>query len=388
MLGTAGAVTVANIYFAQPLLDSIAHGFGASGQSASLVASPTQAGYAVGIALVVPLVDTARLPRLSAILLALTTVGLLAAALAPGLSWLALATLLFSATTVLPQLIMPTVAALAEPGRRGQVVGIVSTCVTLGSTVSRTVSGGVADTFGSWRASYVLAAAATGVLALLLPSRLPERLSPQAVVPTSYLRLLGSLPCLLRTHPELRLSAFLGAGYYGSFGAFWAVLPFHLSAPPFGWDVGHIGLFGLYCLPGAALSFAAGRLCDRFGPGSANVLSLVCMLAACALFGLASGSATVLVIGGNLVAFGVGSGQLANQARIFALGGEIRGRLNTVLMLVSFGGGSVGTACGAATFSRLGWDGLVLFCAVLAAVGVAALALTVVRPSRSAARPR
>ncbi|MFI1867222.1 MFS transporter [Streptomyces jumonjinensis] len=114
-LAIAGAVTVANIYFPQPLLEAIAHSLEVSEDTAGLIASAAQIGYAVGILLIVPLADAVDVRRLSTVLLTLTCGGLLVAAIAPNPATLAVATLAVSTTTVLPQIIMPVVASLAGP---------------------------------------------------------------------------------------------------------------------------------------------------------------------------------------------------------------------------------------------------------------------------------
>ncbi|MEU0405123.1 MFS transporter, partial [Streptomyces sp. NPDC006197] len=230
LLAVAGAVTVANIYFPQPLLAAVARGLDVSERTAGLIASAAQIGYALGILLLVPLADSARLRRLTSVLLALTSTALLVAAAAPDVVTLALATLALSTTTVLPQILTPVAAVLAGPGRQGRVVGLVGLGLTLGSTLSRTVSGAVADASGSWRVAYAVAAVATAALLLVLPRRLPERLGSRG--DTSYAGLLGGLPRLLAVHRELRISALLGACVFAAFSVFWSVLAFHLAAPP------------------------------------------------------------------------------------------------------------------------------------------------------------
>lgn len=145
LFAVAGAVAVANIYFPQPLLAAVAQSLDVSERTAGLIASAAQLGYALGILTLVPLADTARLRRLTSVLLVLTCAALLVGAAAPGVVTLTLATLALSTTTVLPQILTPVAAVLAGPGRRGRTVGLVGLGLTLGSTLSRTVSGAVAD---------------------------------------------------------------------------------------------------------------------------------------------------------------------------------------------------------------------------------------------------
>lgn len=69
LLATVCGVTIASIYYAQPLLHTIARAFGASQSAAGLVATSAQAGFAAGLLLIVPLGDiTPQRPLFTAIL--------------------------------------------------------------------------------------------------------------------------------------------------------------------------------------------------------------------------------------------------------------------------------------------------------------------------------
>ena len=57
LFAIACGLSVANIYFAQPLLDAMAHDFGIDPAAIGIVVTLTQAGYAVGLMLIVPLGD-------------------------------------------------------------------------------------------------------------------------------------------------------------------------------------------------------------------------------------------------------------------------------------------------------------------------------------------
>ncbi|QGV80456.1 MFS transporter [Streptomyces ficellus] len=371
-LAVAGALTVANIYFPQPLLDAIASGLGVSDSAAGLVATAAQIGYAFGISLVVPLADVARLRRLVTVLLALTTAGLLVAAAAPNLATLTVATVALSTTTVVPQILMPTAASMAGPAHSGRAVGMIGIGLTLGSTLSRTLSGAVVGLSGDWRTAYLVAAALTGALALVVPRLLPERTGRGGDV--SYRKLIGSMPGLLVAHAELRLSAYLGGTVFAAFSAFWATLAFHLAGPAFGKGVAWAGLFGLFSLPAALLSYSAGRLSDQRGPLYVNTLALGCVGVAFLLMGtVGTTSMAALVIGCNLLVYGGSCWQIANQVRIFRLDERIRARLNTLFMLASFAGGAVGTLTGTLLYEAYGWTGMVLGCGGFLALAAAGL---------------
>ncbi|MFE5732316.1 MFS transporter [Streptomyces sp. NPDC056528] len=388
LLAVAGAVTVANLYFPQPLLAAVARGLEVPERTAGLIAPAAQFGYALGILLLVPLADTARLRRLTSVLLALTSAALLVAAAAPGVVTLALATLALSTTTVLPQILTPVAAVLAGPGRRGRVVGLVGLGLTLGSTLSRTVSGAVADATGTWRAAYAVAAVATAALLCVLPRRLPERLgAPGERGGRSYARLLAGLPRLLAAHRELRIPAALGACVFAAFSVFWAVLAFHLASPPLGYGPGAAGLFGVLTLPAALLSAVAGPLADRCGPTAVSAGGLVCAALGLTVAGLLPYSPVTLAAGANLLVVGVSSCQVANQARIFGIGRAVAARVNTVFMLATFGGGAAGSLVGTWLYAAYGWRAALLAAGACVAAGGLVTVVARARPAASTCVP-
>ena len=82
---------------------------------------------------------------------------------------------------------------------------------------------------------------------------------------------------------------------------------------------------------------------------------------------------------------GLFAAQVANQSAVLAIDPVAPARFNSAYMLVYFVGGSLGTACGAATVERFGW----LAAAVIAAsaIGVAATITLLAHPSSRSAEP-
>jgi predicted MFS family arabinose efflux permease len=384
LLSVACAVTVANIYFPQPLLEPIARSMHVPDQAAGIIVSLAQAGYALGLLILVPLGDSANLRRLARVLLVLTTAGLLTAALSPNLTTLAVATVALSTCTVLPQIIVPMAASLAGPERSGQIIGKLGVGLIIGVTLSRTLSGLLTGLSGDWRSAYLVATVLTGGTALVLPRSLPERASRDgAAVP--YRQLLRSLPGLLREHREMRLSAALGTSTYALFAAFWTTLTLLLAASPFHGGPEYPGTLALVALPGTMLAARMGTLCDRSGSAVVNALSLAAVALALVVAGLFGGTSLIaLGIDVNVLGFGVAAGAIANQARIFRLGLSIRSRLNTIYMVTSFIGASAGSLAGAMIYGFAGWQAMILLCAGFLLIAVVALIwdalLTVRRP--------
>ena len=380
LLAAACGITVGNVYICQPLLDQMAIGFGVPPQLAGLVATGAQVGYALGILFILPLADAIESRRLVRVLLGLTALFLVGAALSSTVPLLIAASLATACTTVIPQILIPITTGFVESRLRGRVIGTLQTGLILGILLSRTIAGGVAQFSGSWRSPYLLAAILTGSLAFFIPSLIPRRADRPAH--RGYLDLLASLLPLLRQRP-LRLSMALGFCVFAAFSAFWATLAFHLASPAFGLGPATAGLFGLYGAPGAILAPMAGRLSDRFGSTRVNAFALLSVGVAFALAGtLGALSLIALVVAVNLLDFGLQSGQVANQTRIFALGDDIRARVNTLYMVATFGGGACGSFAGTFAWSHAGWRGV---CA-LALCLVAAVALILFLSVRAQAR--
>jgi predicted MFS family arabinose efflux permease len=386
LLAVAAAATVANLYYAQPLLPEMARSLGVDAREVGWVPVLTQVGYAVGLFLFIPLGDTVERRRLILLLVLASAAALLGAALAPGAAWLAVASLAVGFFSVVPHVAVPLAAHLAAPTQRGRVIGLIMSGVLAGILLARTASGLVGGAFG-WRAVYALAAAGMVLLAIGLARLLPPSPPERAV---RYVDLLASLWPLLRDEAELRRPSLIGAMVFGGFSVFWTSLAFFLETPPYHWGAEGAGLFGLIGLSGAFAAPMIGRLADRRGARLATGLSLAVALSSYAVFALLGRNLAGLVAGVVLLDVGIQSAHVANLTRIHALDPAARSRRNTVYMVAYFAGGALGTWLGVRAWTRFGWAGT---CA--AGAGFLLLALlswalpTSARPrSRDAAPPR
>jgi predicted MFS family arabinose efflux permease len=366
-MAIGSGLSVANLYYSQPLLERMAGDFSVSASRMGIVATATQVGYALGMMLLAPLGDLLERRRLIVVLLGVTALTLAAVAAAPSFAWLAIASLAMGAATVTPQIIIPFAAAIAEPHERGKVVGTVMSGLLIGILLARTASGFLGSHLG-WRAVFWLAAGLMVGLMILMAKALPT--STPTLAGTSYATLMRSLVGLVRDLPELRTSALFGGLAFASFSVFWTVLAFHLAGPPFGYGSDVVGLFGLVGAAGALAAPLVGTFADRRGPRWSIGLGLTTMLASFAVLAAFGWSLTGLVVGVLLLDVGAQGNHISNQTRIYGLMPEARSRLNTVYMVSFFLGGALGSAAGAAAWPRYGWPGA---CAVGAAFLVAAL---------------
>ncbi|WP_375425898.1 MFS transporter [uncultured Friedmanniella sp.] len=368
LFAVAGGAAVGNLYWSQPLLDTIATDLHASTAAAGWLVTATQLGYAAGILLVVPLGDVTNRRRLLLVMMLCAVAALLLCALAPTMGLLLAAITLLGLTTVGGQILTPLAGDLADDGSRGQVVGTVASGILTGILVSRTLSGLVAEVAG-WRAIYVLAAVVDVVLAALLYRAVPP-LSPKTKL--AYPRLIASVGAVVVRERTVRWTLVLAGISFGVFTMFWTSLTFLLSGPPFSYPVSVIGLFGLVGLAGAIAAQRAGRLHDRGWSLPATGIGWALALLAF-LLALVGGRSVVLIVLAILVLdVAIQGVNILNQTRIFAVSAEARSRLNTAFVTNNFIGGAVGSAAATVLWSVGGWTAV-----TTAGAGLSVVALVV-----------
>jgi predicted MFS family arabinose efflux permease len=377
LLALAAGLTVANIYYNQPLLPAIARGLHASAISVSVLSVSTQLGYACGLLLLVPLGDALERRGLIVVFALATSVALLVVAFSPSLAFATVSSFIVGLVAITPQLIVPYAAALAPERRRGQVVGTIMGGLFIGILFSRTVGGFLGSHLG-WQAVFCFGSGLTFFMALLLLVSLPRQ-EPEGR--ESYSQLLGSLLPLFLREPVLRRHALLGALGFGAFSAFWTTLAFYLAARPEHYGSQVVGLFGLVGIVGAAVAPFSGWLSDRFHARAVNGCSLLIVAVSFLIMIGADRSLFWLILGVFLMDAGVQTNQISNQTRIYALAADLRNRITSIYMFAYFLGGAIGSGVGAQAWMRWHWPGV-----CLTGTGMAALALVVLAlPSPPAA---
>ena len=173
MLAVASGMAVGNLYWAQPLLAQITHGFGIDTAQGGFLIMATQIGYALGLFFIVPLGDVLHRRKLIFTMMLLTVIALIAVSLAPSFAALAFSLGCLGLVTISGQIIMPLTGDISSPTERGKNVGIISGGITIGILSARTISGLVADVF-DWRAIYLFAAGINIILAFIIVHMIPE----------------------------------------------------------------------------------------------------------------------------------------------------------------------------------------------------------------------
>jgi predicted MFS family arabinose efflux permease len=369
-LATAGGLAVASIYYSQPMLSLMGQGIGATPTSIGMIPTLTQAGYALGILLLLPLGD--RYDRRAIILLKslFLTLALLLCSIVPSIHGLLFASLVTGVAATMAQDIVPATAALAPEAQRGKTVGTVMSGILIGILLSRVVSGFVAEYFG-WRVMYQLAAFSTALIGIALWRVLP-RFTPGARL--SYSTLLMSMYHLWHRYPTLRRAAIAQGLLSMAFSAFWSTLAIMLH------DTYHLGsavagAFGLAGAAGALAAPLAGAIADKTGPSRVTQLGsglVMVSFAAMFLLPLLAPHAQLVLIVLSAIGFdlGVQATLVSHQSIVFGLEPAARGRLNAVLFTMMFIGMAAGASLGSFALQSGGWSAVVLVATLAAAASL------------------
>lgn len=352
-MATSTGLSVAGLYYAQPLLDSIRRSLDMSTGAAGLVVSATQVGYVAGLILLVPLGDLVVRRILIPLMVLGIALSLVLVGAAPSAGVLLAGAVLVGSLSVAAQITVAFSASLASDGERGRIVGTVMSGLLLGILLARTAAGYLAE-LGSWRTPFEVAAVVMAVLSLVLWRALPGE-PPGALDTLAYPKLITSMVTLLRDEPLIRLRSLYGAAAFGAFNALWTPLAFLLSGAPYHYRTSTIGLFGLLGVVGALTASVAGRLSDRGRARTMTGITAVLLLASWVPVVLGRHSLAALIIGVVVLDFAVQGLHITNQGQIYRLRPEARSRITSAYMSLYFVGGVIGSVVASAAYSGGGW---------------------------------
>ncbi|KEY43219.1 MFS transporter [Pantoea agglomerans] len=351
LFSLTSALAVANVYSAQPLLESIAASLQVSTGTIGTVVTATQSGYALGLIFLVPLGDCVNRKKLVITQLLLSVLALITAAVAPDLMTLLCAMLLVGLMAVVTQLMVAWAAMLASPEQRGQVVGSVTSGIVIGILLARFVSGMIADLAG-WRAVYLTAACLLLLISLILAKVLPATAGQTRR--TSYPHLLLSVFHLFLTEPQLRRRGILALLIFAAFSMLWSSMVLPLTAL----SLSHTqtGMFGLAGLAGALAASRAGAWADLGLGQRATGLALALLTFSWLPIAALHTSLLLLIFGVILLDFAVQTVHVINQSLIVAARPEAASRLVGAYMCFYSLGSALGAIAATQLYTHWGWQ--------------------------------
>ncbi|WP_308503005.1 MFS transporter [uncultured Alistipes sp.] len=368
-LAVIAGVSVANLYYNQPLLEMIRQDLGTSTLAANHIALFAQCGYALGLLFLIPLADLYSRRRILIADFTLLILALLATAAAPDIRTVHVSSFVIGVCSVVPQFFIPLAAQYSRPERKNRNVGVVLSGLLTGILASRVVSGAVGEWLG-WREMYLIAAGLMILSAIAVFRILPDA---RPNFTGSYGALMRSLLTLVGRYPQLRVHSARAALAFGSFLCFWASLAFKMAGEPFHAGSDIVGLLGLCGVAGAVTATFVGRYIARVGIFRFNCIGAALQLAAWGLFLAGADHYLPIIAGILLLDIGMQCIQLSNQATLFELCPSASNRINTIFMCCYFIGGSFGTLLSGSAWALFGWTGVVGAGALLT---LASLAIT------------
>ncbi|RKP44950.1 MFS transporter [Trinickia fusca] len=392
LLAIAAACAVANVYYAQPLLDAMASTFDIDAAAIGLVGTVTLGCYGLGLVLLVPLGDVWQPRRLILGQLLFAVLALVAIGAAPNADVLFAGMAAIGFVSVVAQVIVAFAANHAAPAQRGRVVGTVTSGIVLGILLARTLSGALADLAG-WRAVYFVSAALILAIAVALAKTLPksamrpaQREAVSTSTSTSYRHLLSSTFMLLASERVLRLRACLAFLQFAATMVLWTPMALALAAPPLALSHTAIGALGLAGAAGALGAARAGHLADRGRAQWVSGAGLAGMLFSWLPTAWGVHSVWALAVGVVVFDFGLQALHVANQSLIYHVRSGARSRVTAAYMLMYALGCAGGSIASTAVFARGGWGAV---CLLGAGINLCALAFwLVVRRHEPADAPR
>lgn len=373
LFAAACGISVANIYFAQPLLDQLSEAFGINHSTIGIVITITQIFYGLGLLLLVPLGDLLNQRRLIIGQMLLSTMALVIVGTAFSSIVLFAGMALVGLLAVVTQTLVAFAATMASSAERGKVVGIVTSGIVIGILLARTFAGILTDLAG-WRSVYLVSAVIMLLMACMFAKVLPH--AEREVKSLSYIRLIRSVLDLFMQERTLRIRSFLAMLIFADFSILWTSLVLPLSSPPFALSHSAIGAFGLVGVAGALAAARAGKLADQGYGQRTTGISLALLLLSWLFIRYLEHSLMALVIGIILLDLAVQAVHVTNQAMILPLRAEARSRLTAGYMVFYSIGGASGSIASTQMYAYFGWGGVCLLGASISAFALLFWAMT------------
>lgn len=369
MMSVVGGLTVANLYYNQPLLEEMRASLGIGELEANLITVITQIGYALGLLLVVPMAD--MWSRRKIVITSMSIAVLMASAIALATNvWIVWgASIILGACSVVPQIFVPMAGLFSRPLEKSRNMGFVLSGLLTGVLAARVISGYLGGWLG-WRLMF-------GIAAVIMLSSLLVTLRMMPVMQSSfsgtYRALIATVGKIYMSHRNMRLYSLRAAFSFGSMMAIWSCMAFHLAGEPFHAGSDMVGMLGLCGVAGAVAASGVGKYIPRYGITKISCLGHILQLSAWLVAYFLGNYYFGLILAIMLVDIGAQCLQLSNQSGCLKEVPEASNRANTIFMTSLFAGGSVGTFCAGVAWDGLGWLGV---CATGIAFAFCSIAIT------------
>ena len=354
-LSVIAALSVANLYYNQPLLNQISKDLAVSEFTANLIPMTTQLGYAMGLLFIIPLGDLYERRTIITVNFLLLAFSMCAIAISPDIHYVLAASVITGICSVMPQIFIPIASQFSHPDHKARNVGILVSGLLTGILGSRVISGIVGEYWG-WQTMYYIASALMICCLFIIRKTLPEMPSN---FKGTYKGLMSSLLKLFASLPAIRIVSIRAALCFGSFLTLWACLAFKLSGAPFYAGNNIIGLLGLCGIAGALTASFVGSYVRKCGVRNLNYIGDALMILAWIIMLVLQDYYIGFIIGIIIIDIGMQCVQISNQTCALSLAPQAANRANTIFMTTYFIGGSIGTFLAGSSWHLMNWNGVV-----------------------------
>lgn len=356
LLACAAGLSVANVYYAQPLLDLIAQDFKLDYSWVGLVVSLTQVGSIIALIFIVPLGDL--IPRKSLMLFQsiILCLALISLVFSDHIFTLLLSMLIVGMLgTAMTQGLIVYASVLAAADERGKIVGTVQAGVLIGILLSRVLSGSLADWFG-WQGVYIFSVLCMSMISVFLWKYLAViRIEKDPTQQFTYSQIIFSLFEQLFKNRVLQIRGVLAFIIFVNLNLFWNALVFPLSVQPFEYSHSLIGFLGIIGAIGAVMAIRVGVLVDRGYAQRITQYAFLLLIGAWVILNCLYFSIWIFILAIILLDVAIQSIHVINQSLIFQADIRLHGRLVGAYMLFYALGSAVGSLLATTLYGHWGW---------------------------------
>lgn len=349
-------LTVANLYYNQPLLEMIRCDLQTTSSLANLIAVITQVGYALGLFFIVPTGDLFSRRKIIVVCMVIAALMTATIGMTDNIYIIWIASLIMGACSIVPQLFIPIAGQFSRPENKARNMGYVLSGLLIGILAARVVSGMIGEWFG-WRMMYYIAGVVMITCLALTLWMMPQM---QQNFSGSYVGLMKSVMQIFLDNPRIRLNSIRAAFGFGSMLTFWACLAFHLADEPFHSGSDAVGYLGICGVAGALVASGIGKYIPRYGVKRFSIVGASIQIVAWLTAWFFGNTYIGLILTIILIDIGLQCLQLSNQSACIQAVPEASNRANTIFMTTYFIGGSLGTFLAGQGWHIAGWQGVCL----------------------------
>jgi predicted MFS family arabinose efflux permease len=363
LLAVSCGVVVANIYYAQPIIQFISADLHISSNFSGLLTTLTQIGYGAGLFFLVPMADLYKSKRIIVLLLGVTILSLVGVIFSTnGILFLFVVTIIGIGASA-AQMLVPLTMKIVPKEKAGNYIGKVMSGLLIGIMIARPFSIAITDWLG-WRFVFLFSFLFLTSIVLLLLKFLPD-FEVESNLGITYPALLRSMVRVLLDTPPLQQRAFYHACIFATFSLYWTVMPILLRSESLRFSNNEIALIGFVAIAGALFTPYIGKLADKgYIYVMTNVSIGLVILSIFLLFFVRDHSfisIALIVFSGLVLDIGVAGNMLLGQKVIYSLNPSIRNRLNGLYMTIFFLGGAFGSWIGSYSYYQFSPEAALLF---------------------------